>query len=111
MEMSTGIAIPHVETTADPTQVRRARQSLLIFAVFLIPLSLLGYWVNVKLGDSLPILPSLPLVLAPGLASVFTRLLRHEGFADVSFKWRGPRMGSALRLAFGLPLVVGAVTY
>ena len=51
------------------------------------------------------------MALAPGLAFVLTRLLRHEGFADVSFRWRGPRMGSALRLAFGLPLVVGAVTY
>ena len=51
------------------------------------------------------------MALAPGLASVFTRLVRHEGFADVSFRWHGPRMRSAFLLAFGLPLVVGALTY
>jgi membrane protease YdiL (CAAX protease family) len=51
------------------------------------------------------------MALAPGLASVFTRLVRREGFADVSFRWRGKNMGSAFLLAFGLPLVVGAVAY
>jgi len=109
--MSTGIAIPQVEATEDQMQVRRARQGLLVFAAFLIPLSIIGYWFYIAMGDALPILPSLPMALAPGLASVFTRLLRHEGFADVSFRWRGPRMRSAFLLAFGLPLVVGAVAY
>jgi membrane protease YdiL (CAAX protease family) len=92
-------------------QIRRARQGLLVFAGFLIPLSLFGYWFYVAIGNELPILPSLPLMLSPGLASVFTRLLRREGFADVSFRLHGPRMGSAYLLAFGLPLVVGSVAY
>ena len=109
--MTTGIAIPQVETATGAVQVRRARQGLLIFAAFLIPLSIFGYWFYIMMGDALPILPSLPMALAPGLASVFTRLIRHEGFADVSFRWRGLRMRSAFLLAFGLPLVVGAVTY
>jgi membrane protease YdiL (CAAX protease family) len=109
--MTTGIALPQVETTEDAVQVRRARQGLLVFAGFLIPLSILGYWFYIAMGDALPILPSLPMALAPGLASVCTRLLRHEGFADVSFRWRGDRMRSAFLLAFGLPLIVGAVAY
>src|SRR5262245_45969856 len=109
--MTTGIAIPQAETTEDAVQVRRARQGLLVFAGFLIPLSILGYWSYIAMGDALPILPSLPMALAPGLASVFTRLLRHEGFADVSFRWRGNRMGSAFLLVFAFPLVVGAVAY
>jgi hypothetical protein len=41
------------------------------------------------LGDLLPILPSLPLALSRGLSSVFTRPLRREGFADVSFRLLG----------------------
>ena len=110
--MPTDIAVPHVETSADPLmQVRRARQSLLIFACFLIPFSLFGYWFYITIGNALPILPFLPLGLAPGLASVITRLIRHEGFADVSFRLRGPRISSAYLLAFGLPLVVGALAY
>ena len=110
--MTTDIAVSQVETNADPLmQVRRARQSLLTFACFLIPFSLFGYWFNVKLGDALPIIPMLPLALAPGLASVFTRLLRREGFADVSFRLRGPGMGRAYLLAYVLPLVVGSLAY
>jgi len=110
--MTTGIAVPQIETTVDSsTKVRRARQSLLVFAIFLIPLSLFGYWFNVKNPD-LPLnFPIFPLMLAPGLASVITRLVRREGFADVSFRLRGPRMSSAYRLAFTLPLVVGTVAY
>jgi membrane protease YdiL (CAAX protease family) len=109
--MTTGIAVPQVEANEDQMQVRQARQGLLVFAGFLIPLSILGYWFYIAMGDALPILPSLPMALAPGLASVFTRLLRHEGFADVSFRWHGNRMKSAFLLAFGLPLVVGSVAY
>jgi len=111
MEMSTNVAIPQVQPAADVVQVQRARQSLLVFASFLIPLSLFGYWFNVKLGDFLPIIPMLPLALAPGLASVITRLLRHEGFADVSFRLRGPGMGRAYLFAYLFPLVVGAMAY
>ena len=110
--MTTGIAVPHLETTVDSSmKVRRARQSLLVFAMFLIPLSLFGYWFNVKNPD-LPLnLPIFPLMLAPGLASVITRLIRGEGFGDVSFRLRVPRMSSAFQLAFALPLVVGTVAY
>jgi membrane protease YdiL (CAAX protease family) len=110
--MTTGVAVPQIETTVDSSpKVRRARQSLLVFAIFLIPLSLFGYWFNVKYAE-LPLnFPIFPLMLAPGLASVITRLVRGEGFADVSFRLRGPRMGSAFRLAFALPLVVGTVAY
>lgn len=110
--MTTDIVTPRVEPVADSVMnVRRARQGLLVFGGFLVPLSLFGYWFNVKLGDFLPILPMLPLALAPGLASVITRRLRGEGFADVSFRWRGPGMRSAYLFAYLFPLVVGAVAY
>jgi hypothetical protein len=99
-EMTTGIAVPQMETTEDQLQVRRARQSLLTFACFLIPLSLFGYWFYVHNTDLPLILPDLPLALSPALASIATRLLRHEGYSDVSFRWRGNRMRSAVLLAF-----------
>jgi membrane protease YdiL (CAAX protease family) len=63
------------------------------------------------IGNDMPIIPSLPMALAPGLASVFTRLVMREGFADVSFRWRGSRMGRAFWVAFGLPVVVGTIAY
>ena len=91
--------------------IRRARQGLLVFASLLIPLSLFGYWFYVSFPDAPLFLPSLPLMLSPGLASIITRLVRREGFADVSFRLRGPRMGRAFLLAFLLPLLVGGVAY
>lgn len=110
--MTTDIAVPHVETSSDPLmQVRRARQSLLIFACFLIPLSSFGYWIWVTFPDAPFIFPTLAFSLSPGVASTLTRLVRREGFADFSFRLRGPHMGRAFLLALGLPLLVGAVAY
>jgi len=57
----------------------------------------------------------LPLVLVlmwtPALASVVVRLVRHEGFADISFRLGGRRTVYALAVALLLPLVVGLVAY
>jgi hypothetical protein len=110
--MTADIAAPQFKTTEDPlVQARRARKSLLVFAGFLVPLSILGYWIWASFPDAPFILPSLLLSLSPGIASVLTRLVMHEGFGDVSFRLRGPRMGSAFLLAFLFPFAVGAVAY
>jgi membrane protease YdiL (CAAX protease family) len=110
--MKAHVATPYVEAdTETQMHIRRARQGLLVFACLLIPLSLFGYWFYVNFPDAPLILPSLPLMFSPGLASIITRLMRREGFADVSFRLRGPRMGRAYLLAFTLPLVVGSVAY
>jgi membrane protease YdiL (CAAX protease family) len=91
--------------------VRRARQGLLVFALFLVPFSLFGYWFNIHHND-LPLnLPSLPLMFAPGLASILTRLLRREGFADVSFRRRDMKVGNTFLFAYGFPIVVGVAAY
>jgi len=91
--------------------VRRARQGILLFAVFLIPLSAFGYWFNVAHND-LPLnFPILPLMFAPGVASILTRLLRREGFADVSFRRRNMKLRNTLLFAYGFPIVVGIVAY
>jgi len=95
----------------DGVAVRRARQGLLLFVVFLIPLSVFGYWFNINHTD-LPLnFPILPLMFAPGLASILTRLVRREGYADVSFRRRRMKIGNTLLFAFGFPLVVGTLAY
>ncbi|HET9907270.1 MAG TPA: type II CAAX endopeptidase family protein [Anaerolineales bacterium] len=107
------LSTPHPIEADTETQmkVRRARQGLLVFACLLIPLSLFGYWFYVNFPDAPLVLPSLPLMLSPGLAAILTRFLRREGFADVSFRLRGPRIERAYLLAFALPLVVGGAAY
>jgi membrane protease YdiL (CAAX protease family) len=109
--MTINVATPRIVTTTDEEmQVRRARRGLLVFAGFLIPLSLFGYWFLIK--TNLPFNFSIwPMMFAPGLASIITRLVRREGFADVSFRLRGNWMRSAYLLAFALPLVVGGIAY
>lgn len=109
--MTTDIVTPQIETTTDvQMQAHRAQQGLLLFAGFLIPLSLFGYWFLIN--TNLPLNFSIwPMMFAPGLASIITRLVRREGFADVSFRLHGNRMRSAYLLAFVLPLVVGGIAY
>lgn len=105
-------ATSRVKSIADDAMaVRRARQGLLLFGVLLIPLSLFGYWFNINHTD-LPLnLPILPLMFAPGMASILTRLLRREGFMDVSFRRRNMKIANTLLFAYGFPLVVGVVAY
>jgi membrane protease YdiL (CAAX protease family) len=95
---------------ASGTQAQRARRGLLLFGLLLLPLSLFGYWFyDVAEARGLPLGTSLPIMLAPGLASVITRLVLREGFADVSFKIGGTRR--AILFALALPLLVGTVAY
>jgi membrane protease YdiL (CAAX protease family) len=51
------------------------------------------------------------LMWAPALACALVRLVRREGFADVSFRVGGRRTWLALLLAFLLPFGVGLVAY
>jgi len=55
-----------------------ARRGLAVFAAFLVPLSAAGYalWIGWN--------QHLPLIFAPALAAIATRLVRREGFAAVA---------------------------
>lgn len=89
-----------------------ARGGLLTFGLLLLPLSLLGYWFLDATRARLPLnLPTLPLMLAPAVAAVATRLLRREGFADVSFRLGGWGSLGGLVLGLALPLLVGPLAY
>jgi len=97
-------------TLAPPVQ--QARRGLLVFASLLVPLSLLGYWFwYMNKAIELPLVATTPLMWSPALASVITRLVLREGFADVSFQWGGRRSLRAILLAFAVPLAVGSLAY
>jgi CAAX protease family protein len=57
-----------------------ARRGLAVFFAVLIPLSVAGYYVNISTGNPLI------LMVTPALASVVARLVRREGWSDVSFR-------------------------
>lgn len=90
----------------------QARGGLLTFGLLLLPLSLLGYWFLDATRELLPLnLPTLPLMLAPAAAALATRLLRREGFADVSFRLGGRKALGAVAIGLALPLLIGATAY
>jgi hypothetical protein len=94
-------------------QIQQARRGLLVFVSLLVPLSLLGYWWwwYVNKAIELPFVASAPLMWSPALASLITRVVLREGFADVSFRSGGRRSLRAILLAFAVPLVVGSLAY
>src|SRR4051794_32769222 len=95
-----------------PMEVRRARRGLLLFGLILVPLSLLGYWFfDLTRASAPPLVPDLPLMLSPALASVITRLVFQEGFSDVSFQLGGRRALRAVVLGVAVPVVVGSLAY
>ncbi len=97
---------------ASSTTTRQARLGLLLFAIILTPLSLLGYWFSSVAKDvAPPLVPDLPLMAAPALASAITRLVLREGFTDVSFRSGGRRSAQALLLGLVVPLLVGSLAY
>ena len=53
----------------------------------------------------------LALMWSPGLASIVTRLVLREGFADVSFRFGGRAGLRASAVVVAFPIVVGAVAY
>src|SRR5271156_1720843 len=75
-----------------------ARAGLAVFFVFLAPLTLAGYYLWLHHSH-------LPLIFVPATASIATRLVRREGFADVSFAF-GTRFWRACLIALGVPLLV-----
>jgi len=84
----------------------------LLFASILVPLSLFGYWFyRVSNASGPPLVPELPLMVSPALASAITRLLLREGFADVSFRFGGRPGVQALVLGLAVPLIVGSLAY
>src|SRR6266542_611779 len=90
-------------------QVRSARRGLLAYLLVVAALSAVMHTVVITNGGNFLLIEVL--MFMPALASVIVRLVRHEGFGDVSFRWGGRRTWLAIAAGFGLPLIVGAVAY
>jgi uncharacterized protein len=92
--------------------VREARRELVAFGIFLVPLSLLGYWIYHATRASAPLnLPTLPLMWTPGLAAILANLVLHERFAAGSFRFKGRQQLRAIGFGLLLPLGVGGLAY
>ncbi|WP_058303870.1 type II CAAX endopeptidase family protein [Gorillibacterium timonense] len=97
---------PAAGSAGEKERIRLARRGLLVFFSMLLPLSVLGYVLTMKY----PIFV-LFLMWAPGLSSIFTRLLLHEGIKDISLRFGGRRTWKTLPFVLLFPAVIGLVAY
>jgi membrane protease YdiL (CAAX protease family) len=86
----------------------RARRGLLLFFAILLPLSLLFEAATFMTHNLTWVLA---LMGVPAFSSMIARLVRHEGFADVSFRLGGGRGLKAFVFALLLPIVIGLIAY
>ncbi|WP_432828696.1 CPBP family glutamic-type intramembrane protease [Dactylosporangium sp. CA-092794] len=97
-------------TAMDTTHERRAkaRRGLLLFLSLVAIFNLIFVAVVVKTGDTRWFLG---LMWSVALASVICRLVLHEGFRDVSFRFGGRRTLAILLAAIAYPIAIGLVAY
>jgi membrane protease YdiL (CAAX protease family) len=93
---------------ASPTRLQ-ARRGLTVYFAIVVPLTAVFQAIIISTGDFLPWV--IPLMWSPAAASVLTRLVLREGFADVSFRFGGRRTWKYIGLALVLPIVIGLVAY
>jgi uncharacterized protein len=91
------------------TQVRHAQRSLMVFFALLVPLSIVLETLLITGRQSFLIMTLF--AWTPAIASIISRLLLHEGFADVSFRLSGRRGLWAILFALVFPIGVGAIAY
>jgi membrane protease YdiL (CAAX protease family) len=78
---------------------------------YLVVVALLSAVVDIVILRTREVNLALVLMCMPALACVAVRLVRHEGFGDVSFRFGGLRTWLAIGLALLLPFVVGLLAY
>jgi membrane protease YdiL (CAAX protease family) len=94
----------------DPAVRSDARRGLAMYFSFVIAFEIvICTWAIARPQDAQ--LSIAVLMFTPAVSSIATRLIRREGFGDVSFRLGGRRSLPWYGLALVLPIVVGAVAY
>ncbi|WP_165867392.1 type II CAAX endopeptidase family protein [Paenibacillus pinisoli] len=88
-------------------RIRLAKRGLLVFFAMLVPLTVLGYALALTIDETFVLL----LMWAPGLAAILTRLVRREGFKDISLKIGGKRTLKTVPMILLFPVAIGLFAY
>ncbi|MDN4618119.1 hypothetical protein QCD85_08420 [Paenibacillus sp. PsM32] len=91
----------------DPNIVQKSRKGLVVFFAWLVPLTFLSYILALHVSPIFGLL----LMWSPGLSSVLTRLLLREGFADISFRFRGNLAFKSIPFVLLFPVIIGLLAY
>jgi uncharacterized protein len=87
---------------------RQARRGLAVFFAIVVPLTVIFQAILITTANLLWVFP---LMWSVAVASVVTRLVLREGFADVSFRFGGGRTWKYLVLAPIVPIAIGLIAY
>lgn len=91
----------------DPNIVQKSRKGLLVFFAWLVPLTFLSYVLAIYVSPVFGLL----LMWSPALSSFLTRLLLREGFADISFRFRGNLALKSIPFVLLFPVIIGTLAY
>lgn len=91
----------------DPNIIRKSRKGLVVFFAWLVPLTFLSYVLAIYVSPVFGLL----LMWSPGLSSFLTRLLLREGFADISFRFRGKLTLQSIPFVLLFPVIIGLFAY
>jgi membrane protease YdiL (CAAX protease family) len=96
-----------------PPSIAQARKGLAVYLVLVIAGSAVLQVMLLRGGDSIANHRGLILALMwmPGLASILTRVLLNEGFADISFSFQSRTCFQAVVLALQYPVLLGMIAY
>lgn len=98
--------MPNTCSEKEKVLIQSARRGLLVFFAMLIPLSILSYVLAMKS----PIF-GLLLMWAPGLSSIFARIVLREGLSDISLRIGGKQTLQSLPFIMLFPVVIGLFAY
>lgn len=96
-----------VTNKEDPSIVQKSRKGLLVFFAWLVPLTFLSYVLAIYVSPVFGLL----LMWSPALSSFLTRLLLREGFADISFRFRGNLALKSIPFVLLFPVIIGTLAY
>jgi membrane protease YdiL (CAAX protease family) len=91
-----------------PAVVHNARRGLAAYLLIVFSLSAIGEGAAIWTGQYWLVYI---VMLLPAVSSAIVRIARHEGFADVSFRWGGRRTWLVIGASVAMPLAVGGVAY
>jgi uncharacterized protein len=98
------------DTAVDLDVRSEARRGLAMYFSFIVAFEIVICTWAIALPQSAPLAIAV-LMFTPAVSSIATRLIRREGFGDVSFRPGGRRSLPWYGLALVLPILVGAVAY
>ena len=113
------VAVEEDVSTSSEQSLRRsmARRGLAVYFIFLVLFSALTNWFSAATGDTFGIFF---LMWSPGMASIVTRLILHEGWSDISFRLvpksfaklsGGRTVRLAIMIAVLVPFVAALLAY